>query len=214
VTEYAATTRVGLHATLLAVCVVALARGGWAGSATPGPAARAGSEIDKAWGTVQKQVADALLTTRVRLALLEHLGSDGLHVQVQARDGVVELAGQVSKRSSQQLAGAVARSVSDVREVRNRISLSPNGEAPEAPIARAFGEAEHAVADALLETKVKVRLLEQLGKVAFDIEVEATDGVVSLSGTVPDAARRDLAGKIAKGTGGVKELHDLLKVGQ
>jgi hyperosmotically inducible protein len=71
-----------------------------------------------------------------------------------------------------------------------------------------------AVADALLETKVKVRLLEQLGKVAFDIEVEATDGVVSLSGTVPDAARRDLAGKIAKGTGGVKELHDLLKVGQ
>jgi hyperosmotically inducible protein len=71
---------------------------------------------------------------------------------------------------------------------------------------------EREVADAVLEGKVKTGLLEELGKVAFDIEVEATDGVVSLSGTVPDAARRDLAVKIARKTSGVKELHDLLNV--
>jgi hyperosmotically inducible protein len=194
--------------------VVLLAWGGEAGTPTPtpGPAARVGGTLDQAWATVQGQVADVLLLTRVRVALLEHLGSDGLRVRVETRGGIVELSGAVEKRSSEELAEQVARSVSGVREVRSRIKLSSEAQATEPPVARVVGKVEREVADAVLEGKVKTGLLEELGKVAFDIEVEATDGVVSLTGTVPDSAREKLAVKIAKGTPGVKELHDLLKV--
>ena len=199
-----------------AAVVLLLACGGEAGAPTPtpGPAARLGGTLDQAWTTAQGQVADVLLLTRVRLALLEHLGSDGLRVQVEAKGGVVELSGTVEKRSSEELAEKVAQSVSGVREVRNRVRLSPDAQGAEPPVARVVGKVEREVADAVLEGHVKTRLLEELGKVAFDIEVEATDGVVSLSGTVLDGAREKLAVKIAKGTPGVKELHDLLKVKQ
>lgn len=179
---------------------------------SPGPAARVGHAIDHAWDTVQDQVADALLLTRVRVALLEHLGSDGLRVQIEAKEGAVGLSGQVQKRSSQELAEQVARSVNGVREVRNRITVATGSEGAGPPVARVVGKVEREVADAVLQGKVKARLLEDLGRVAFDIEVHAADGVVSLSGTVPDAARRDLAVQVAKATKGVKELHDLLKV--
>jgi osmotically-inducible protein OsmY len=207
---------VGVRAALVAATVLALACDGRASSTTPtpGPAARAGGALDKAWSTVQAQVADALLLTRVRIALLEHLGSDGLRVQIEARDGIVELSGKVDKRSSEELAEPVARSVSGVREVHSRVTFSPDAKTSGPPEARAVGKVESEVADAMLEAKVKTKLLEELGKIAFDIEVEATDGVVSLSGTVPDGARRDLALKITKGTTGVRELHDLLKVKQ
>lgn len=206
----------GLRAALLVSAVVLLACDGKAASTTPtpGPAARVGSSLDKAWSTVQREVADALLLTRVRVALLEHLGSDGLRVQIEARDGIVELSGKVEKRSSEELAEPVARSVSGVREVRSRVTLSDDAVASGPPVSQVVGKVEHEVADAVLEGKVKTGLLEELGKVAFDIEVEATDGVVSLSGTVPDRARRDLAVKITKGTPGVKDLHELLKVKQ
>jgi osmotically-inducible protein OsmY len=181
---------------------------------TPGPAARAGDAIDQAWGKVQEEVAQALLVTRVHIALLQHLKDDALQVKVEVKGRAVELSGQVHKRASQELAKQVALSVSGVHEVSNRIMLAPGGERGEAPVSKVVGKVEREVADGLLEARVKVRLLEELGRVAFDIEVEATDGVVSLSGTVPDSARQQLAVSVAKATKGVRELHDLLHVRQ
>ncbi len=205
-----------MRVVLPVVLVFLLSCGGDAGAPTPtpGPGARVGGTLDQAWATVQAQVADVLLLTRVRVALLEHLGSDGLRVRVEAKGGIVELSGAVEKHSSEELAEEVTRSLSGVREVRNRIKLSPDARAAEPPVAAVVGKVEREVADAVLEGKVKTGLLEELGKVAFDIEVEATDGVVSLTGTVPDSAREQLAVKIAKGTPGVKQLHNLLKVKQ
>jgi len=194
------------------VFLVAWGGGTAAPTPTPGPGARVGGTLDQAWAAVQAQVADVLLLTRVRVALLEHLGSDGLRVRVEAKDGIVALSGAVEKHSSKELAVEVTRSVSGVREVRSRINLSPDARTAEPPVASVVGKVEREVADAVLEGRVKTGLLEELGKVAFDIEVEATDGVVSLTGTVPDSAREKLAVKIAKGTPGVKELHNLLKV--
>lgn len=181
---------------------------------TPGPAARAGGAIDQAWSKVQEEVAQALLVTRVHIALLQHLKDDALQVKVNVKGNAVELSGQVHKRASQELAKQVTLSVSGVREVSNRITLAPGSEQGEAPVAKIVGKVEREVADGLLEAKVKARLLEELGKVAFDIEVEAMDGVVSLSGTVPDRARQQSAVSVAKATKGVRELHDLLHVRQ
>ena len=51
-------------------------------------------------------------------------------------------------------------------------------------MARAVDKAGNRVADALLEARVKTRLLEELGRPRFDVEVEAADQTVVLRGTV------------------------------
>jgi len=178
---------------------------------TPGPAARAGNAIDRAWSAVSDELADAILKTKIRVAMLEHLKSDGLRVQIDVKAGVVDLSGQVGKRANRMLARDVAASVEGVKEVRSRVEVAP-AEATPPPVTKFVGKVEHGFGDALLEAKVKGRLLEELGKTAFKIDVDAADGVVSLTGTVPDGARRDLAVRTARATDGVKELHDLLKI--
>jgi osmotically-inducible protein OsmY len=178
----------------------------------PGPAQRAGAAIDRAVATVQDELAEAVLKAKVRVALLEHLRTDGLEISADVSGSVVTLTGQVSRRSSLDGAEGVTRAVSGVTEVRNRLVVVP-GTPPAAPLAHAVDTAEKEVADALLETRVKMRLLDQMGRPGFAIEVEATDGVLSLSGQVPDTDRRDLAVRITREVSGVRAVRDLLRVG-
>ena len=53
---------------------------------------------------------------------------------------------------------------------------------------------------------------KEIGRYALDLEVEATDGVVSLRGKLPDRLRKRLALDTAKETQGVKTVIDLLDV--
>jgi hyperosmotically inducible periplasmic protein len=198
-------------ATVAAVTLAAAARAGTP-PPTPGPAARVGGAIDRAWDRVSDSVADALLVTRVRLALLDRLKEDGLRVSIAAHDGAVELSGAVKEPTSVELAARAAASVKGVRSVRSDVRLADGTKVPEPPVARVVGSVERSVGDAVLEARVKARLLEQLGKVAFTIDVGVSGGAVTLSGTVPDAARQRLALSIVKGTSGVKEVRDGLTV--
>lgn len=162
-------------------------------------------------GPQTASVADALLSERVRTQLLRKLGSDALGIEISAEGHRIDLDGEVSERSTQELAEEVAKSVRGVRRVRNRISLSPRP--GQTPLARGVGAAEREVLDATLESRVKAALLSELGRRALDIEVEAADGVVSLRGWVPDAQRKELALSTAAAVSGVTETIDLIRVG-
>jgi osmotically-inducible protein OsmY len=159
----------------------------------------------------EQDVSDARLEADIRLALLEKLGEDGLGVTVEASGGRVTLVGAVDERTTQELAEEVARSVSGVQSVDNR--LFARQESPEKTTAgRAAGHAEREVNDAVLEMRVGRNLLGEIGRYALDLEIEVTDGVVSLRGMLPDRERKSLALKAAQGTSGVKQVVDLLKV--
>ncbi len=201
-------------ARVLAGLAAAAAFGGPQTAPTPaeGPAARAGESIDRAWDHVSSSVAEALLTVRVRVARLERLKEDGLRVTIEVHGSDVQLSGQVEHGANVRLAERVAASVNGVRTVRSRVTAAGEGAAVEPPVAHVLGKVEHTVADALLEARVKGRLLGELGKTAFQVSVDASNGVVTLSGTVPDAERRRLASTVAKSTSGVKEVRDLLAV--
>ena len=179
---------------------------------TPGVGARAGGAIDRALSAVGDELSDAIVKTKIRVAMLEHLKSDGLRVQVDVRAGVVSLSGEVQRRADRKLAEQVAASVDGVKEVHSKVTVAAGARPAPPPVAGFVGEVERSFDDALLEARIKGRLLEEIGKAAFKVEVSAVDGVVSLSGSVPDEARERLAVKAAQGTSGVKELHDLLKI--
>ena len=148
---------------------------------------------------------DAALTElKVKAALLEKLGTDALGIKVAVVGDKVTLTGAVSKRSTEELAEEVARSVEGVKKVDNRLEVVASG-------GQAGGNVEAEANDSLLESKVKMALASEIGRHAWNVEVEATDGVVSLRGTVPDAQRREIAVKTARDTKGVRKVVDLLK---
>ncbi len=172
------------------------------------PTERAQAEEE---GIREQEVSDARLAREVQLALLEKLGQDALGVTVDAKRGRVRLFGAVDKRSTQELAEEVAEAVPGVQSVDNHLSAreaSPESTA----VGKAVGHAEREVDDAVLEMRVGRNLLEEIGRYALDLEVEATEGVVSLRGSLPDPERKTLALRTAEKTPGVKKVVDLLEV--
>jgi osmotically-inducible protein OsmY len=190
------------HALLCAALLCGAQRAAAAPPAEPQAAADALSE----------NVEEALLELRVRLALLEHLGPDAALVRIRIDGRRVILGGEVRERSTHESAATVAKAVEGVGKVEDD-GLRLTRPAPVGRAQRAVAEAEREIGDALLESRVKKRLIEELGKHAFELEVEASEGVVTLSGTLPDRERHRLAQRAAQGTPGVKKLIDLVKVG-
>ncbi|MHB8799282.1 MAG: BON domain-containing protein [Thermoanaerobaculia bacterium] len=151
------------------------------------------------------EVSKALTSVAVKAKLIEKLGVDGLRIAVQMNGTTAVLTGQVEKKESKELAKEVALSVADVKDVDNRLTQNPTKE----PSASKDFELE--IRDGVLETKVKNILLTEVGVNAMKIEVEATNGVVSLRGTVPSAEIAKAAVEKAKATSGVKKVVNLLK---
>lgn len=185
---------------LLLVLLCTLAAG--CAGTVPGPRSAAGDP----------DVSDASVEADVYVALLEKLGRDGLPIDVEVRGGRATLTGEVEQRSTQELAEEVARSVPGVRRVDNRVTAPSGGTARTAP-GQAVDHAGMEVEDAVLEARVGKNLLAEIGRHALGLEVECSDGVVSLRGTLPDDERRRIALRAAETTSGVQKVVDLLRVG-
>ncbi|HSK75785.1 MAG TPA: BON domain-containing protein [Thermoanaerobaculia bacterium] len=170
------------------------------------PASRSAAGPDE-----DRDVAEAGLAADVRLALLDKLGWDALDVKVDVDGGQASLTGEVDKRTTQELAEEVALSVQGVERVDNRLRLKPQS-APETRVDHAVSNTEREVNDAALEMRVGKNLLAEIGRYALGLEVEVTDGVASVRGTVPDRERKSLALKAAERTSGVKKVIDLIEV--
>jgi len=146
----------------------------------------------------------------LRDLLLTKLGHDALGIRVTVDRTTAILTGTVPTRSAQELAEEVAFSFEGIKKVDNRVKVDPKAGGGTGE--KAGRTADQETADAALEIKVKRSLFSELGKRARDIEVEAVDGVVSLRGTVPDSARKQIALTAANQTKGVQRVIDLIKV--
>lgn len=159
---------------------------------------------------VDPEVTNASIQADVYVALLEKLGRDGLPIDVEVQGSRAILTGQVEQRSTQELAEEVALSVPGVRSVDNRVTVAEEGS--RTPVGQAVSHTELEVQDAVLEARVGRALLAEIGRYAFDVEVESTDGAVSLRGTLPDRERKALALRTVEKISGVKKVVDLLRV--
>jgi hyperosmotically inducible periplasmic protein len=68
-------------------------------------------------------VNDSALTAKVKSALTTGTGAQGRNIQVETRDGVVQLSGFVDSESARSTAVMRARSVGGVAEVRDSLSV-------------------------------------------------------------------------------------------
>lgn len=159
-----------------------------------------------------ENTADWTTTLNVKLALLEKLGADSMHVDVESVEGALTLKGTVDKRETVELAETIAKSVESVKSVKNDILLAAS-EANPNKAGVAAGEVEAEVKDAILSTKIRLALVNKMGTDGFKIGTAAANGVVTLE-FQPDLskARRREATDVVKGVEGVTKVVSVEKV--
>lgn len=151
----------------------------------------------------QSTVDDATITSKVKVALVENPATKARQINVDTRNGIVQLNGFVESSEAKSEAENAARTVSGVKSVENNLQVR-NGE-------RTMG---NALSDAEVTTKVKAALIADSRTKAYQIEVTTYKGIVSLGGFVSSTAEKDAAENVAKNVNGVVKVENGLKVGR
>jgi hyperosmotically inducible protein len=153
---------------------------------------------------------DWSLTPKVKLELLNKLGSDALHINVDSNNGSVKLVGTVTKRETKELAGTVARSVQGVKTVNNDLTLAEAAKPGNNAVEKDLHEGEAEVKDAILESKVRIALVDKLGGDGFKVGTEVASGVVTLK--FDKAASKDLRTSAVNATQAVSGVAKVVTV--
>lgn len=139
-------------------------------------------------------------------ALNRHLNPFTLDVDVE--NGSAKLTGTVENAVERDLAEQIALGIEGVKKVDNQLKLDPAFQAKtssEPTLAQRFD-------DATLAATVKSKLLWNSNTEGLDIKVAADNGTVSLTGNAQTAAAKELAGRLADNTDGVRKVNNQLSV--
>jgi hyperosmotically inducible protein len=190
--------------------------------------------------TVACAQSDPGITTAVKSKMAADDTVKSYRIDVDTKDRVVTLSGAVDTPQSRTRAIEIARGTDGVRDVVDRLTVTP-GATPTTGIddplqqkaregvdkakegadkagdkakegADKAKDAMPDLDDAAITTKVKSKFLADTDVPGLKIDVDTTNGVVTLSGTVKTAAEKQHAMKIAKATDGVKSVVDRIKV--
>jgi len=157
---------------------------------------------------------DAGITTEVKAKLVADDTVKAYQINVDTKDHVVTLTGNVDSAAAKEKAVAIARASDGVTSVVDNIVVAGGAVAGAETVKQAASAAAGAVTDAALTTAVKAKLLADPAVKGLKIDVDTKDGVVTLTGRVKNSAEKTAAIRIARGTDGVKDVQDKLTIGR
>lgn len=152
---------------------------------------------------------DPAITTSIKSQLVADDLVKARRIDVDTRDSVVTLTGEVGSDAEKARAVEIARNSQGVSRVIDQLIIAPQP----APTTGVLPEADSATRDAAVTTAVKARLIANPDTSALRIDVDTDDGVVTLSGTVRSREEKDEAVRVAKETDGVTRVVDRLEIG-
>jgi hyperosmotically inducible periplasmic protein len=186
--------------TLIAAAVtVALGVGATACSKTPDHSTK-----DARSSTASEALTDTAITAQVKAQLATDSSIKSSDITVTTNNGVVTLEGTVSDSAAKSAAERTARSVTGVTSVYNRLS-APSGSMT--AMKTAADDAQDAMSDTWITTKVKSLLLADSDAKGFDVNVETRDGIVILQGELDNQEAINHVKEIAAGVEGVKGVN-------
>jgi osmotically-inducible protein OsmY len=161
-----------------------------------------------ATGDLQTQLAEARQEGSIwtAFALNRHLSP--FNISVEVRQGTATLKGKVENQVDKDLATQIAGDTQGIDKVDNQLEIDPQVAAEpgtKANMAQRFD-------DATLIATIKSKLLWNSVTEGLDIDVTATQGVVTLKGQARDAEAKQLAGSLASNTDGVTEVNNLISL--
>jgi osmotically-inducible protein OsmY len=174
---------------------------------TPGAVATTGSA-----SSTTAVADDARITSSIQSKYFISERLKGRHVNVSSNAGVVTLNGDVGDENERAEALLLARTTDGVRRVEDSLTV-PAPRAAAAPAA-ASPATPAADTDDAIGARVKSQLSSDAQVKGAAIDVTAKSGVVLLQGTVPSGAVKQRALTVARGTDGVTQVVDRLRVGK
>jgi osmotically-inducible protein OsmY len=152
-----------------------------------------------------RQEPNRALEGRVQAALQLNRELGPLPIQVQARDGVVTLAGAVDTRLRKRKAEAYVKGLDGVVRVVNELQVV--GSAPSRT-----RELQARIDDASISAQVKLALLFHRATRSLRTRVRTDRGTVTLEGVARNPQERDQATRIARRIEGVKAVRNRMTV--
>ena len=182
---------------------------------------------------------DPGITTAVKSKLAADDTVKAYKIDVDTKDHVVTLTGTVDSSAAKERAVTLARNTEGVNNVIDNLTVAL-GAAPTTGVddtlqdkasdakdragdkagtaqekaGDAIDRAGEVMSDAAVTTAVKSKFLADADVSGMKIDVDTTNGVVTLRGTVATPAEKRRAVQIAKETNGVKSVNDQLKLGK
>jgi hyperosmotically inducible protein len=148
----------------------------------------------------RRSVDDSAITAIVKSKLAVDNETSSANINVDTMNGVVTLTGIVTTRANKEQAERIARNTEGVTRVINNITVETNG-----------NHAGMSASDLAILSRIKTRYVAE-GVIGPEVEVK--DGMVTLTGNVENPQIRIRAENIARATSGVKEVNNMIEVGQ
>ena len=147
---------------------------------------------------------DAWLDGKLDTVILfnEHLSPFDIETDVTNRVAIIS--GEVDSEIAKDLTTELAKSIDGINEVDNRLQVKESDE----PKEQRFSD----IKDAAISTTITTKLLLNTDVESGDIDVDTSNQVVTLNGTVPSKLQRDLIEKIAENTSNVKSVKNKVSV--
>jgi hyperosmotically inducible protein len=141
---------------------------------------------------------DAVISMRVKAALIANDATKASQINVETQSGVVQLSGFVDSEAMRAAATSATKRVTGVKDVQNKLMIRDAN--------RTTGQA---VDDTVIAARVKGELAGKSGlDTATSVNVEVNSGVVELSGFVATMDQKARASEIARGVDGVKNVQN------
>ena len=131
----------------------------------------------------------------------------GRNIDVTTENGIVTLEGEVETAAEKRQAVLLAQSTEGVTDVRDQLRIVAPADEREAD-----RPAAEAVSDEWIEAKIQSKYFLATDLKNTDIEVEASKGVVTLTGQVQTAADKRTAEEIARETDGVRNVVNRIEI--
>lgn len=150
-------------------------------------------------------LSDTAITAKVKAKLMGEKSLKHSDISVTTTNGVVTLEGAASSPEARNEAGESARAVDGVKSVYNGLT-TPSASKVEAKTKAAVAETKRVVSDSWITTKVKTEILADSVSKGFEVNVDTTNGVVVLKGTLANQDAIDHVKDIAAKIEGVKSV--------
>ncbi len=167
--------------------------------------------IEREDSTFLRSVKDSTITAKVKSNLLWNENTEGLQIDVDTQDGVVNLSGYVNTETERKLALQIAAETSGVSRVEDQLKVSPEAVAA-AKEKSPLIQTKRFATDAWITTKVKTTLMFNQRVEGADIDVSTENGVVTLDGTVLSPEQKERILELVEDVVNVKAVRDRLRV--
>ena len=195
--------------------------------ATTGAAERTAEDAKRTAEHVVERIDDARVTATIQAKYFLDSGVKGRNIDVDSRDGVVTLRGEVGSDTERNQALLLARNTDGVQRVEDNLTVNASldsGHRSEAtgtsgasqPSSAAAAEGKETLPaqleDGVITTKIKAKFVADAQVKATTIDVTTKNGVVTLDGAVPSGTAKQKALALARDTDGVTQVIDRLTV--